>query len=71
MVAHLQANGLLDKALELAQERALDILVEAHCDRGIPHDQAWEIATQKLIYLPSEEEMKTLPVDLMPFSQPT
>ena len=30
-----------------------------------------EIATQKFIYLPSEEEMKTLPADLMPFSQPT
>ena len=45
MVAHLQARGLLEKALELAQERALDVMVEAHCDRGLSHDQAWEIAT--------------------------
>lgn len=70
MVAHLEALGLMDKALELVQERVEEMMVEAHCDRGLSHDQAREIATQKLIYLPSEEEMETLPADLMPFSQP-
>jgi CheY-like chemotaxis protein len=69
MVAHLEAGGLLDRALEETQERAKDALTDLVTQRGIPHDQAWEMVTSKLIFLPSEEEMKTLPVDLMSYSQ--
>jgi CheY-like chemotaxis protein len=69
MVAHLEAKGLLDRALEETQERAKDALADLVTQRGIPHDQAWEMVTSKLIFLPSEEEMKTLPVDLMSYSQ--
>ena len=70
MVKHLKAKGVYQEALQQAQERATDALVDLISLRGVKPQEAWELVMKQYILLPGEEETPRLKPDQMPFSQP-
>jgi len=52
------------------QERALGALVDLISLRGAKPQEAWEIVTTEMIFLPDEKEVPVLPPNQMPYGQP-
>ncbi len=55
MVAELERAGKLRESVYAAQEATSD-LMDKLLDKGLPHDQAWELAREEWAFLPSEED---------------
>jgi hypothetical protein len=69
LFAHIEKQELLNDIVWELQEMAKKTL-EGLRKQGVPHTEAWEIATSRYIYLPSEEEQPVLESWRYPFSQP-
>jgi hypothetical protein len=65
MVKALKKAGMLEKALEMAEENVLE-LGSTLVSRGVPYELARERALGMFIYLPSEKEQPRLSPDVMP-----
>lgn len=70
MVKHLEKNGLLEEALNLAVEQAREEFSVLVSRQDMDPHLAREIVDSKWINLPTEKEKKRLSPDQMPFSQP-
>ncbi len=55
MVAELERAGKLRESVYAAQEATSD-LMDKLLDKGLPHDQAWELVREEWAFLPSEED---------------
>jgi hypothetical protein len=65
MYRQLQQEGRLLEFLLERQEAAHRVLHELE-GRGVPHDQAWEVAKDE-IYLPTEEDVPHLGENPKPY----
>ncbi len=55
MVAELERAGQLRESVYAAQEATSD-LMDKLLDKGLSHEQAWELAREEWAFLPSEED---------------
>ena len=55
MFAQLQREGKLQESVYQAQEQTND-LMDRLLDKGLSHDQAWELAREEWAFLPGEED---------------
>jgi hypothetical protein len=65
MVKALKKAGMLEEALEKAEDLAGD-LISALVSRGVPFELARERGLGRFIYLPSEKDQPRLSPDVMP-----
>ena len=55
MSAQLQREGKLEESVYAAQEMTNE-LMDSLLEKGLSHDQAWELAREEWAFLPDEED---------------
>lgn len=62
MSAQLKSQGKLEESVYAAQEMTND-LMDSLLEKGLSHEQAWELAREEWAFLPSEKDEPSLPFE--------